>query len=196
MCPNFISADAAAVFSAVSTRSIVASKYTARFAIIRNMHKYIGNHMLTFRSVNSFAWSFALNCDCGGAEAYYRALVISLLNVRRTVKSYALYVIMLLYKNIYMWLLCTVVLIFEIYLWGIGGWGTRGPGRYDSFTAVYNCRCALCLLLIRTFHIKASHSRPFLPQLLLPVFLVGLQYQLRRGVPSLPILHRVCRIPP
>ena len=90
MCPNFISADAAAVFSAVSTRAIVASKYAARFAIIRNTHKYIGNHMLTFRSVNSFAWSFALNCDCGGAKA----LAISLLNVRRTVKSYALYVIM------------------------------------------------------------------------------------------------------
>ena len=104
----------------------MASKYTARFAIIRNTHKYIGNHMLTFRSVNSFAWSFALNCDCGGAKA----LAISLLNVRRTVKSYALYVIMLLYENIYMWLLCTVVLIFEIYLWGIGG--LRGSDRYDS----------------------------------------------------------------
>ena len=172
----------------------MASKYTARFAIIRNMHKYIGNHMLTFRSVNSIAWSCALSCDCGGAEAYYRALVLSLLMVRQTVKSYALYVIMLLYENIYTWLLCTVVLVFEIYLWGIGG--LRGSDRDDSSTAVYNCRCALCLLLIWTLRTMASHSRPFLQQLLLPVLLVELQYQLRRGVPSLPILHRVCRIPP
>ena len=117
MCPNFISADAAAVFSAVSTRSIVASKYTARFAIIRNMHKYIGNHMLTFRSVNSIAWSCALSCDCGGDEAYYRALVLNLLIVCQIVKFYALYVILLLYDNIYTWLLCTVVLVFKIYLW-------------------------------------------------------------------------------
>ena len=65
MCPNFISADAAAVFSAVSTRSIVASKYTARFAIIRNTHKYIGNHMLTFRSMNSFAWPVPLVVTAG-----------------------------------------------------------------------------------------------------------------------------------
>ena len=149
MCPNFISADAAAVFSAVSTRSIVASKYTARFAIIRNMHKYIGNHMLTFRSVNSVAWSCALNCDCGGTVAYYRALVLSLPIVRQIVKFYALCVILLLYDNIYTWFLCTVVLVFKIYLWGIGG--LRGSVRYDSITAGYNHRsldCALCLFSI------------------------------------------------
>ena len=82
----------------------------------------------------------------GGAEAYYRALVMSLLIVRQTVKSYALYVIMLLYENIYTWLLCTVVLVFEIYLWGIGG--LRGSDRYGSSTAGYNHRSldrALCL---------------------------------------------------
>ena len=155
MCPNFISADAAAVFSAVSTRSIVASKYTARFAIIRNMHKYIGNHMLTFRSMNSVAWSCALNCDCGGTVACYRALVLSLPIVRQIVKSYVLCVIMLLYENIYTWILCTFVLVFENYLWGIGG--IRGSDRCDRSTAVYNFRFALCPLLIWTLRIPASH---------------------------------------
>ena len=49
---------------------------------------------------------------------------MSLLIVRQTIKSYALYVIMLLYENIYTWLLCTVVvLVFKFDYGGSGAFG-------------------------------------------------------------------------